>query len=262
MCNFKIKHYWDEETAEATIEPSWITSSSDNLTKEQQKIKILVKEKLLNRYKDLSTNKPKKEIFENYIFTYLYKTKKDPYPNRDRMVTDITLCIKIKKNYNLYFILILIFILIGGYLLLNNKKPQKEIVIVNDYKIENSKKDDKKDEFKKIEQKQAIEKPKQKNNEILPPPKVKLNKLDILREKVCKKNEFNVKLADKCWQYFIQNKCDKKTDLSYNNWLKNSDIIECTTIKDLKTDSDWLDFIKKQKKDKKDMMKFMGDKYK
>jgi len=242
MCDYEVKHYWDEESAEVTVEPSWITSSN-GITAKQKKIKDIVKVNFLDRYIYLSKNKPSQEKFDKYLFIYKYKIKKDPYPGRDRMVTDITICIKEDINYSKYIGIFLVVLLlsIASYFFISVQKNHKDDIVLT-----------KKVEKVDIKNKKIIV----DTVEIAKPIKTKL---DILREEVCAKSNFNVNLPDKCWQFFVQDKCNKKTNDSYDLWLKkNKDSMNCIGVKSLKKDKDFRSFFKKQTRNKS-IKTFMGD---
>ncbi len=228
MCTYTIKHYWDDETSEATIEPKWITSSSSELSSEQKKVKKIVN-KLFSatNYNYLSRDKPQKESIEGFDLIYTYRDKKDPHPSRDRMVTDVTICITKKKKY-LSYILGFIILSVSLYFFLSNNSQKiavKETVVETNKTVRETK-------DLKINKKEIVK---------------KQTPFDKLREQVCSDEKFNVKLPDKCWQYFVASKCTKKVDNFYKQWLENQRLEnrvspECNAIEGLEGDKDYHKF--------------------
>jgi hypothetical protein len=93
-----IKHYWDEKSYGATLEPKWLFSK-DNLNKDELKVKKIVEfYTKLSNYNSLSLNKPRFEKFENLYIYFCYKDKNDPDPTNNRKVTDITFVISPKNG--------------------------------------------------------------------------------------------------------------------------------------------------------------------
>lgn len=238
MCKFIIKHFWNEE-AKATITPSWVSSSDKNLNQEQEEVKSIAKA-IFKDYIKIAREKPEILKFGDYIVKLSYKTKKDPDPTRNRMVTDITLCINKKFNKKPFFITgisILILGIIGFFINFKSNESHKPKNIQQTKKIEH----------KEIKQ-SNIEKQKKE-----------INKFDEKYSSICK-IPFNKIEQQKCYAIFIKNKCkNQNLTLSYDNWLNNNDYQTCKWVTNLKTDDDFNDFIK-NKSNKYKIIQFMKGK--
>lgn len=194
MCDYTIKHYWDKKSYGATIEPTWLTSST-KLNREQEDIKRLFNKILLKKYNDLAKNKPAQEKIDGYTIKYTYKDKDDPDPTNNRKVTDITFCItlptKKRSRFLIYGVLVLALILLGLYFTIsyNFKKH------INNTSV------------KKIAKGQEESK-----LSPLPPE-------HVLLKKVCSlKADWESK--QKCSAYYIKERCKNRTKLFYPNWVK------------------------------------------
>jgi hypothetical protein len=209
MCDYIIKHYWSEKSYGATIEPEWITSSSDNLTEEQKKIKEVVQKLLvLKNYNRIAKEKPKQEEIDGYTIKYSYLDKDDPDPTNDRKVTDITFCINVNKknNLDLYLVIfaIIIFIVIAIFLSLKN--------ITN------------KESNQKPIEKNVTEIHKNITSSVKKEEKVVIKHKESLLEKVCSQN-LKFKKSDRCWKYYIDElNCNKNAkNKTFLEWFKSLD---------------------------------------
>ncbi len=243
MCKYIIKHYWDDDTFDATLEPEWI-SSSKVLNAEEQEVKKLVN-KLLSgtNYNNLSRDKPKNEIIDGFELTYTYRDKKLPHPSIERMVTDITICITKKVNYLPYIFvvgIITIFLSLAFIVLKNNDKSKSEI---------------------KIEVKQQENKSIKVDKTIAKQEKQKVIK-KVTISPICRNDDINIPSPEKCYQIFIKEKCTQKSSISYDKWLSSNSPSECTYINNSSVDEDLKTFIKslKNKKIKKNFKKFIEGK--
>ena len=210
-----VKHYWDEKSYGATLEPKWLFSS-DNLNKEEKKIKNIILECIkLSKYNSLALNKPFYEKKDNFYIYFCYKDKNDPDPSNNRKVTDITFIIspkslkypcdlmnqnnyiiKSKKNY--FILIISIFVLIVLWFYLNQNSLNQELQSNKQQNI-----------TKQIEIKQNIKKTiiitKEENTQF---------------EKICKKYN-NFKKGNKCYEQYFREICNKKYKDNYDKWLNN-----------------------------------------
>ena len=215
-----VKHYWDEKTCGATIEPKWLFSKS-NLNKEETKIKQIIEYYTkLSKYNELVLNKPKFEKFEDIYVYFCYKDKEDPDPTNNRKVTDITFIISSKKlkhpcelanknkfvisstNYFFYIIvLFMVFLIILFFLL--NKQSNKITQIDSQQQLYN------KTTVKKTE---STIKPNNMKKE-----KKQLNKTQL----ICQKYQFVLETSPKkCYQKFFYDICKNNYKNSYNKWLE------------------------------------------
>lgn len=235
MCDYIIRHYWSEKTKSATLEPKWLTSGEE-LTKEQQGIKELYAKTIGNStyYNRLSHTKLAEEIIDDFSIKYTYNDKFDPLgkDSSARGVTDIEMCISKKSTKQSRLILIsLIFIIIAVMYLLVSKS-----IIDN--------------EPEAISNILTIA---EKNISSTPVPiKTEMSRERKLQNKICANEELNVKLADKkCWQFYVKDRCDDKTKLSYILWIehKGNKKSECQGVTRY-SDDDFseMEIIKKDKK--------------
>ena len=212
-----VKHYWDEKTYGATIEPKWLFSKS-NLNKEKLKIKKIIEYYTgLSKYNELALNKPKFEKLEDLYVYFCYKDKNDPDPTNNRKVTDITFIISSKKvkypceladkdkfvisssNYFFNsFVLFIIFLIVLFYLLKNHSN----------------------DEITKIDNKH--------NKTIVEKTKITLKTNNIKKEKqlnktqlLCQKYQYILVISPKkCYQEFFYDICKNNYKNSYSKWLE------------------------------------------
>jgi len=85
-----VKHYWDENSYGATLEPSYLFSSS-KLNKEEKRVKEIISYYIsLTQYNRLALEKPSFEKRGKFYIYFCYKDKDDPDPSNNRKVTDIT----------------------------------------------------------------------------------------------------------------------------------------------------------------------------
>ena len=95
-----VKHYWDEKSYGATLEPKWLFSS-EKLNNEERKVKdIILEYTKLSKYNELALKKPLYEKKDNFYIYFCYKDKNDPDPTNNRKVTDITFIISPKPLKN------------------------------------------------------------------------------------------------------------------------------------------------------------------
>jgi hypothetical protein len=237
---YVVKHFWDEETKGTRVEPSWIIDSKRNLTNEEEAIRNLVLEKLIKPayYFKYTSEKPSMLNINGYYVYFCYKTKPDPDPTSNRIVTDITFFIskekinnanlcntKVPENHVLelekksrkgLFLFITFFLLstLGFYFLGKN-------IFIND-KLKTSPKTHIKPHIVKRNPKVIA------NNKTKVPVKAKNNMI----EKVIRKNDIVITFCqnkyikrlidnEKCYSDFINNKCNGKIpkDISFRSWL-------------------------------------------
>ncbi len=217
-----VKHYWDEKTYGATIEPKWLFSKS-NLNKEESKIKKIIEYYTgLSKYNELALNKPKFEKFEDIYVYFCYKDKDDPDPTNNRKVTDITFIISSKKlkhpcelvkknkfvisssNYFFYvFALFMLFLIICFFSF--KKQFNNEITQVDNQNIQ-------------LNNKTIVEKTEStlKTNNVKKEKK-QLNKTQL----ICQKYQAVLKISPKkCYQKFFYDICKNNYKNSYNKWLE------------------------------------------
>ena len=207
-----VKHYWDEKSYGATLEPKWLFSS-DNLNNEEREVKnIILEYTKLSKYNELALKKPLYEKKDNLYIYFCYKDKNDPDPTNNRKVTDITFIIspkplknpckleklntfviKSKKHYLLFPIFFFLIIGILFFILYKplKKTEQKEQIIAKKYEKASIKKEKK--EFLREKQK---------------------TQLDLICEKYS-----NILNGTKRYQQYFKDICNKKTNLSYQQWL-------------------------------------------
>lgn len=205
MCDYTIRHYWADKSYGATIEPSWLTSSSAGLSKEKEVLKTFFNNVLLKNYNRLAHDKPKQEVIDGYTIKYSYKDKDDPDPTNNRKVTDIIFCITVprKKSHNFTYAIFILF-LIGAYILF----PSNTKNATNNLSVEET-----------ITEKEIIQEK----------PKVVKKELRIL-EKVCDLN-ITYDNVQKCWSYYVKDRCEKKTQEPYFTWFKSADDVdECQAL--------------------------------
>ena len=246
-----IKHYWDENTYGATIEPKWLFSN-DNLNEEELKVRDIVKKYIsLSKYNELSLKKPDFEKINNVYVYFCYNDKNDPDPTNNRKVTDITFIISpkklnnpcilinknnfkiaLKKNYLLY-ILFFVAVALIIFILLNintNNSSQKKDIPHNKEIISEQKNTETKKEISKIHNKTY-----------------KKSHLNI----ICKKYHYLIESKiKKCYQKFLYDVCTNNYNKSYNQWLNNDKRCKIEVGK-MKKDKD----LKEVKKDLQEFIK-------
>jgi hypothetical protein len=215
MCKFIIRHYWDEKSKSATVEPAWLTSGEE-LSSDKQAIKELYNKTLgdATYYIQLSKEKPKEESIDGYHIKYNYVSKDDPL-NNNRKVTDITMCIDVPFRFLsmkiLGILVVIILSIIWGMQYQSNKAISTEP-----------------EEVAKI-----IEK--SKKNVI----KSVVSKKNILAKKtffICNEEwqEFEIrddKAQTACLQDYFKYYCNNHTKLSLEKWLhSNASSINCIGI--------------------------------
>ena len=210
MCDYIIKHYWDENTNSATLKPEWLTSG-ESLSKDQEKIKTIYLQTLgdASYYNNLSKMKPTEEDFSDYVVSYTYKDKVDPLHKgtKSRNATDITMCInKKKKNMyggkNVIVVLIVVILLILGWQSFSDNQK----IIVKTKESAN---------------------PQEKHREVRSSIKNVERKKDTVLSNVCNEESSNlrVKNPEKCWEYYVMKRCNGKTDDSFKEWFKRNENI-------------------------------------
>jgi len=231
MCDYIIRHYWSEKTKSATLEPKWL-ASGEELTKEQQRIKELYAKTIGNStyYNNLARTKLLEEVIDSFHIKYTYTDKVDPLDNdsKARGVTDIEMCISKKSaNQNKLILFALICILaVGVYVFMHesttstfNETFSRELIVAEE-----------------------------NISATYLPVNAEISKAKELQNKICARDELNVKLADKiCWQFYVKERCNNKAKLSYKTWLESSKEAECTGVTNY-SDDDFIEIVKKDKK--------------
>lgn len=243
-CNYVIKHYWDEKTKSATLEPEWI-SSGEKLSSEQESIKKLYEKTLgdATYYSKLAESKIESEIIDGYKVKYTYLEKDDPLHKNARRVTDISMCIKtpIKlpiKSFLITTFFVFVTFLLGYYLLNQNAEESKnqKIESLDKIQIDNVKK------------------------------KKKLVVEDKKEEKfyICNEEWKTYSIGDSaettCLQSYFTSYCNHETKLISKEWLKQTKNIDCIGIEVFQYDSLKSDTLKRSRKLKKQVKKFLQGK--
>jgi len=243
-CNYVIKHYWDEKTKSATLEPKWI-SSGEKLSSEQESIKKLYEKTLgdATYYSKLAESKIESEIIDGYKIKYSYLEKDDPLHKNARRVTDISMCIKtpIKlpiKSFLISTFFVFVTFLLGYYLLNQNAEESKnqKIESLDKIQIDNVKK----------KKKLAVE--------------------DKKEEKfyICNEEWKTYSIGDSaettCLQSYFTSYCNHETKLISKEWLKQTKNIDCIGIEVFQYDSLKSDTLKRSRKLKKQVKKFLQGK--
>lgn len=249
MCDYIIKHYWDERSSSATLEPEWLGERMENLSKKQQKLKKLYQETLGNaiKYQELTHSKLAQEQIGDFHIRYTYNTKKDPLrkgkPDEVRQVTDITMCItktkRKKQSGELFMVLAGVAIAVLIIVFLFN--TEEEDPDISSQKERIFKTDTKKDTSETLNV-------------------YKEHKKDTVFQKVCKHDFLIKKLTkdgdEECLQLYVTARCKGNTNLGiWEYWKKERDP-DC--IKD-KYDTLVLDIIKHKKLSKKFVNFFKGE---
>jgi len=244
-CNYTIKHYWDEKTKSATLEPEWI-SSGEKLSSEQESIKKLYEKTLGNAtyYSKLAESKVESETRDGYKIKYSYLEKDDPLHKNARRVTDISMCIKTPIKLPIKSFLISTFFVFAtflvGYYLLNQttEEPKNKKIELHD--------------------KVQVDDATKKNNFVVK---------DKKEEKFYICNEawktYSIEKDDQttCLQSYLASYCNNKTKLMSQEWLKQTRNLECTGITMFKYDFLKSDtFNKRSGKLKKQVKKFLQGK--
>lgn len=221
MCEYIIKHYWSKKTHSATLEPNWL-SSGEKLTREQRKIKELYLQTIASStyYNRLAQSKISGEAIGDYNIKYTYISKDDPLnlESKSRQVTDITMCITKKKSW----VSLMVYGIAAGIIFLilyffffqpPDKKLKIQSPISKDTNKTNTQIVNSKPENKKVSESQE------------------------LKNIICSYSDLNVDLPDKeCWQYYVYVRCRSKIDKSYEEWLKESEEPECTSVTEFEID--------------------------
>jgi hypothetical protein len=246
---FIFRHYWDEQDAEAKIEPSWLNANDNQLTSSQLKIKELVRELTSPlKYIKYSENSSGNDKFNKYYIYYKCEKKDDADSTNNRKVTNITFCIskepidiniidwKISENYifkknNYKYIIFMIVIILIFLLLLTSSKESDVDSRVTKVLIDKS--------INNIDSTNVI---------------CETTLLDII----------NKKESDYCFENYIKERCQDKIDISYNQWLATTEYkdvnLECKLIESEKNDISLHDFIKSQSEnDKRKINQFFKD---
>jgi len=236
-CNYTIKHYWDIQTKSATLEPEWL-ASGDELSLEKEAIKSLYKKTLGNAiyYNKLIASKIESEMIDDYTIKYIYIEKDDPLSENSRKVTDITMCITLPMklpSIGLFLSVFFIFLGIGvGYFFLpwNEETPKKQEKPTNNYQIKTKS--------------TLLEKPKQFY--------------------ICNKEWKAYAIGDNhetaCLQDYLTLYCNKKTELTTEKWLADTKSINCIGIDKFNYKSITSEVLKRSKKQKKHVKKFLQGK--
>ena len=243
-CNYIIKHYWDEKTKSATLEPEWI-SSGEKLSSEQESIKKLYEKTLgdATYYSKLAESKVESETRDGYKIKYSYLEKDDPLHKNARRVTDISMCIKtpIKlpiKSFLISTFFVFVTFLVGYYLLnQTTEEPKNKKIELHD----------------KVQVDAAIK----KNNLVVK---------DKKEEKfyICNEEWKTYSIGDSaettCLQSYFTSYCNHETKSISKEWLKQTKDINCIGIEVFQFNSLKSDTFKRSRKLKKQVKKFLQGK--
>jgi len=208
-----IKHYWNEKTKSATLEPSWLTSG-EKISSEQERIKQLYNQTLgnLNYYNTLSSKKIPHEVIDGFNIEYKYKTKKDPLnPEGNRMVTDIEMIVSKQKSYFKYLILLFVMLvtIIIMYVFTENEEDAVSIK----------------------ENKKSI----QEIHSLAPASNIKNIKKKEIKFNICNYQDLSIKNDDdatKCLKSYLENYCNRKIKYNLNKYLQTKPL-KCWAIENL-----------------------------
>ena len=243
-CNYIIKHYWDEKTKSATLEPEWI-SSGEKLSSEQESIKKLYEKTLgdATYYSKLAESKVKFETIDSYKIKYSYLAKDDPLHKNARRVTDISMCIKIPikfpiRSFLISFFLVFVTLLIGYYLVNQKTEESKnqKIELLDKVQVDNVK----------------------KKNELAVKDK-KEEKFYICNEE-WKTYSIGDSAETTCLQSYFTSYCNHETKSISKEWLKQTKDINCINIEVFQYDSLKSDTFKRSSKLKKQVKKILQGK--
>ena len=250
-CNYTIKHYWDEKTKSATLEPKWI-SSGEKLSSEQESIKKLYEKTLgdATYYSKLAESKVEFETINGYKIKYSYLEKDDPLHKNARRVTDISMCIKTPmklpiKSFLISTFFVFITFLVGYYLLnQTTEEPKNKKIELHHDKVQ-------------------VDAVIRKNNLVVKDKKEEKFyicneewKTYIIEDNKGKKDTYQTS----CLQSYFTSYCNKKTELISKEWLKQTKDINCIGIEVFQYDSLKSDTFKRSRKLKKQVKKFLQGK--
>jgi hypothetical protein len=240
---YVVKHFWDEETKGTRVKPEWIIDSKENLTNEEKTIRNLVLEKLIKPayYFKYTSEKPSMLNIDGYYVYFCYKTKLDPDPSNNRIVTDVTFFIS-KKKINIDNVDLCNAEIPKNYILELRKKTRKRLALFITFFLLSMfagfyflSENDKLETSRRLPIKTSII---EKKLEVIAKNKILMETKNISKvenskiKKVSQKNdvvntfcqnEYIKKLIDseKCYSDFINNKCNGKIprNTSFRSWL-------------------------------------------